>query len=187
VKVRWVPSVAAAGPGEAEKPPSEPPEPRLSLEVIQAWMPPSLRVVAPAFLHRGEVADGADLEIALDFDGLQHLLAGQFAGAAGQVDAFLGARDAAGLPEDLADVADAGGQVGGTERADVVAFQLGVGRRGRSQGFGLPFVVGLLGLGGADVGDERGFFRARRDRWCLRGPRGCRCSGRPSRQSRLRW
>jgi hypothetical protein len=76
----------------------------------------------------------AQLEVALDLDGLEHLLARQFGVATGLVDHLLGGRDAAGLPVDLADVADPRGEVGGPERADVIAFKLGVGRDRRRPG-----------------------------------------------------
>src|SRR5690606_38474190 len=106
----------------------------------------------------GVVADGARFEVTLHLDGLEHLLAGQFGAAAGLVDHFLRTRDAAGLGEDLAGVAEAGGQVRRTEPV-VVAFQLGVGRAGRGQVFRLPLVVGRGRLHGADVGDKGRLLR----------------------------
>ena len=112
-----------------------------------------------AGFHNGsEVADKTHFKVALDLDGLQHLLAGQFAIASGLVYDFLRARNAAGLGDDLHVVADAGRQVGGAEGV-VITFKLGIGRNRGCQRFRLPLVIDVRRLRRAEVGDQRRGFR----------------------------
>ena len=80
-------------------------------------------------------------------------MAGDFGSATGLVDDLLGTRDQEGLAIDLIVVANAGGQVSGVVGPDVIAFELGVGRVGGRQSFGLPFGVNGVDLLGSDVAD----------------------------------
>ena len=109
------------------------------------------------FSNRSVVADDALFEVGPQFDGLEDLLASQFRSTASLVHDFLRARNAAGLGEDLHVVADAGRQVASGEGV-VITFELGIGRGGRGEGLGLPFMVGRGGLLRADVGHERGLL-----------------------------
>jgi hypothetical protein len=138
---------ALTTPAEAQ-PPDEPPEP-------SARCPARGRA---SFRVRGIVPDHAGFHVPPQFDAADHLLIVHFVRTACAVGFLHGTGQRPILAEDTGEDRDAGRLVSRRVRADVVAFELLVGRVRRGKALDLPLVQNVLDLLLADVGRERGRF-----------------------------